>query len=120
MMHLVGSKPKFRGKVYDRDGSRNLGWCWAWRLGWQYVVVAPILTVLSITLLLVGFGEHYHGNHHRDAQSPYHGVRWFDLDITKVSIVILRMLGLVTAVKRPKREFADAAMRRPENAFPRP
>jgi len=48
-------------------------------------------------------GEGWHNNHHGDARSAAHGMRWWELDVTYMTICVLEKLGLVTNVIRPRR-----------------
>jgi len=55
--------------------------------------------------LLVGLlanGEGWHNNHHADQRSAAHGHKWWELDITWITILLLEKLGLVTQVVRPR------------------
>jgi fatty-acid desaturase len=55
--------------------------------------------------LLVGLlanGEGWHNNHHADQRSAAHGHKWWELDITWLTIRLLEKLGLVTQVVRPR------------------
>jgi stearoyl-CoA desaturase (delta-9 desaturase) len=48
---------------------------------------------------LLSFGEGWHNNHHAHQHSARHGLRWFELDITWLHIVLLRKLGLARRVR---------------------
>jgi len=55
--------------------------------------------------LLVGLwanGEGWHNNHHADQRSAAHGHRWWELDVTWITIRVLEQLGLVKDVVRPR------------------
>ena len=43
---------------------------------------------------LVSNGEGWHNNHHADQRSASHGHRWWELDVTYLTIVLLEKLGL--------------------------
>jgi stearoyl-CoA desaturase (delta-9 desaturase) len=59
-------------------------------------------------------GEGWHNNHHANQRSAAHGHRWWEFDLTYLTIVLLRRLGLVTDVITP--DFS----RRPESPTDRP
>jgi fatty-acid desaturase len=46
-------------------------------------------------------GEGWHNNHHADARSARHGHAWWELDLTWLTIRLLRRLGLATRVVLP-------------------
>jgi stearoyl-CoA desaturase (delta-9 desaturase) len=51
--------------------------------------------------LIVGFlanGEGWHNNHHADPRSARHGLRWWELDLTWLTIRLLAGLGLARRV----------------------
>lgn len=52
---------------------------------------------------LLSNGEGWHNNHHADQRSAAHGHRWWELDITYLTIVAMEKLGLAKDVKRPHR-----------------
>jgi stearoyl-CoA desaturase (delta-9 desaturase) len=54
-----------------RDDSRNLWW-----------------------VGLLAFGEGWHNNHHAWQRAARHGHRWWELDVTYMTIAIMRRLGL--------------------------
>ncbi len=53
---------------------------------------------------VLGFGEGWHNNHHAFPNSAYLGHRWYQFDIGRYILVVLRALGLVRDVKVPSRE----------------
>jgi stearoyl-CoA desaturase (delta-9 desaturase) len=64
---------------YDtRDNSRNNWW-----------------------IALVSNGEGWHNNHHADQRSAAHGHRWWELDVTYLTIRLLRLVGLAWDVATP-------------------
>jgi stearoyl-CoA desaturase (delta-9 desaturase) len=68
-------------RAYDtRDQSRN---------NWLVGVIAN--------------GEGWHNNHHWDPRSAAHGHRWWELDVTFLTIRLLERLGLARHVVRPNR-----------------
>lgn len=52
---------------------------------------------------LISNGEGWHNNHHADQCSAAHGQRWWELDVTYLTILLLERLGLATQVVRPDR-----------------
>jgi fatty-acid desaturase len=54
--------------------------------------------------LIVGFltnGEGWHNNHHADPRSAKHGHRWWELDVTWLTIRLLMAVGLAREVVTP-------------------
>lgn len=52
---------------------------------------------------LISNGEGWHNNHHADQNCAAHGHKWWELDVTYLSIRALELVGLATDVKRPDR-----------------
>lgn len=52
-------------------------------------------------LQLAAWGENWHGNHHRFANSARLGLRWWQVDVGWYFICALERMGLATGVKRP-------------------
>lgn len=77
--HIVGSRP-FKTK----DFSANNFW-----------------------LALPSFGESWHNNHHAFPTSAFHGLRWWQIDLSAYVIKLLKVLGLAWDVKVP----SEARMR---------
>jgi stearoyl-CoA desaturase (delta-9 desaturase) len=51
------------------------------------------------------FGEGWHNNHHAYQHSARHGLAWWEIDITWMTIQVLQSLGLATNIKlAPSRE----------------
>ncbi len=48
---------------------------------------------------LFTFGEGWHNNHHAHPTSARHGLKWSEIDITWMTIWLLRSVGLATAVQ---------------------
>jgi sn-1 stearoyl-lipid 9-desaturase len=48
---------------------------------------------------LVSYGEGWHNNHHAFQYSARHGMQWWEIDITWMTIQLLEALGLATKVK---------------------
>ncbi len=51
---------------------------------------------------LLTFGEGWHNNHHRFMQMPFLGHKWYELDLGKWLLIILKPLGVVWDFKIPK------------------
>ena len=47
-------------------------------------------------------GEGWHNNHHADQRAAAHGHKWWEFDVTWLTIRMLEMLGRATNVVRPK------------------
>jgi stearoyl-CoA desaturase (delta-9 desaturase) len=47
-------------------------------------------------------GEGWHNNHHADQVACSHGHRWWEIDVTYMTIRFLEMVGLAKNVKRPR------------------
>ena len=48
---------------------------------------------------LITYGEGWHNNHHAYQHSARHGLRWWEIDLTWMTISLLQTLGLATKVK---------------------
>jgi stearoyl-CoA desaturase (delta-9 desaturase) len=70
------------------DQSTNVGW----------------LAVLSL-------GESWHHNHHAFPRSAFHGLRWYEIDLSGIAILALQRIGLAWNVVRisPERQRAKVA-----------
>jgi sn-1 stearoyl-lipid 9-desaturase len=51
---------------------------------------------------LVTYGEGWHNNHHAFQYSARHGLQWWELDITWMTIRLLEFLGLAKNIKLPQ------------------
>ncbi len=78
---LVNSATHFWGsrRFATRDDSRNNSW-----------------------VALVTFGEGWHNNHHAHPTSARHGLAWYEIDITWMTIWLLRRLGIAKSVRVAK------------------
>lgn len=52
---------------------------------------------------LISNGEGWHNNHHADPRCAAHGHKWYELDVSYISIVVMEKLGLAKRVMRPGR-----------------
>jgi stearoyl-CoA desaturase (delta-9 desaturase) len=48
------------------------------------------------------YGEGWHNNHHAFQYSARHGLQWWEIDVTWMTIQVLSWLGLATDIKLPK------------------
>jgi stearoyl-CoA desaturase (delta-9 desaturase) len=69
---------KFGYRTYEDSGDRSTN-CW-----W-----AALLT----------YGEGWHNNHHAYQYSARHGMKWWEIDLTWMTIQLLQFLGLAKKVK---------------------
>lgn len=53
---------------------------------------------------LLTYGEGWHNNHHAFQHSARHGLQWWEIDITWMTIQLLQTLGLATKVKLAGKE----------------
>jgi stearoyl-CoA desaturase (Delta-9 desaturase) len=60
---------------------------------------------------LLGWGEGWHNNHHAFPRAAFIGMRWYQVDIGAVLIVILRGLGQVKSWWMPSKEELRARLR---------
>jgi stearoyl-CoA desaturase (delta-9 desaturase) len=51
---------------------------------------------------LLSFGEGWHNNHHTFQFSARHGLKWWEFDLTWLTICFLEKVGLATRVKLPE------------------
>lgn len=53
---------------------------------------------------LLTYGEGWHNNHHAYQHSARHGLQWWEIDMTWMTIRLLQILGLATKVKLVEKE----------------
>jgi fatty-acid desaturase len=53
----------------------------------------------NLWVALVTFGEGWHNNHHAHPTSARHGLAWYEIDITWLTIRLFQGLGLIKAVQ---------------------
>ncbi|MEX1016702.1 MAG: fatty acid desaturase [Phycisphaeraceae bacterium] len=51
---------------------------------------------------LLSFGEGWHNNHHAQQRSAAHGMKWYEFDITYLTIRLLAKVGLASDIIKPK------------------
>ena len=59
-------------------------------------------------------GEGWHNNHHASQRSARHGHRWWEIDVTYGTILLLRAVGLATDIVAPN--VPDRLLIRPQNS----
>ena len=59
-------------------------------------------------LALPSFGEAWHNNHHAFPRSARHGLRWYELDLSALTIALLQRLGLAWDVVTIERSVQDS------------
>jgi stearoyl-CoA desaturase (delta-9 desaturase) len=69
--HMWGGR-----RFNTKDDSRNLWW-----------------------VALMSFGEGWHNNHHAHPTSARHGLAWYELDLSWITISILKFFGIAKAVR---------------------
>lgn len=65
---------------------------------------------------LLGLGEGWHNNHHAFPQNAFHGLRWWQFDLSGLMIRFLERVGLVWDVQRVPEETVRAKMEGGEDA----
>ena len=63
----------------------------------------------NVLVGIVSNGEGWHNNHHADPRSAKHGHRWWELDMTYLTIRLLVMLGLARDVVMPNPRLVATA-----------
>ncbi|MFL5242889.1 MAG: acyl-CoA desaturase [Gemmataceae bacterium] len=51
---------------------------------------------------LISNGEGWHNNHHAQPRSAAHGMRWWEVDVSYLTVLLFERIGLVWDVVRPK------------------
>jgi stearoyl-CoA desaturase (delta-9 desaturase) len=62
----------------------------------------------NVIVALLTFGEGWHNNHHAHPVSARHGVAWYEVDITWLTIRLLAALGIAKNVKEATTEGMPA------------
>lgn len=62
---------------------------------------------------LLTYGEGWHNNHHAFLRSAAHGLRWWELDLTYLTVRLLAALGLVRKIQLPTLEQRERLASRP-------
>jgi len=53
---------------------------------------------------LLGLGEGWHNNHHAFPESAFHGLHWYQIDVSGYLIRLLERTGLISGVRRVSRD----------------
>lgn len=69
---------------------------------------------------LFGLGEGWHNNHHAFPGSAFHGMRWYEIDISGYAIRAMERLHLVSAVSRIPEARKERKRLRPLHPTPQP
>jgi stearoyl-CoA desaturase (delta-9 desaturase) len=56
-------------------------------------------------------GDGWHNNHHADPRAAAHGHRWWEVDVTYLTICLWEKLGLAWDVVRPNQSLLDRRRR---------
>lgn len=56
----------------------------------------------NVLVGLLSNGEGWHNNHHADPRSARHGHRWWELDMTYLTIRALGLLGIAWQIVEPR------------------
>ena len=67
-------------------------------------IIFEMLCALVRWVALLAFGEGWHNNHHAFEYSARHGLEWWQVDITWLTVRALEVLGLATKVRYPTKE----------------
>lgn len=65
---------------------------------------------------LVSNGEGWHNNHHAEPRSVKNGHRWWELDVSYLTVRVLASVGLTWDLVTPRRRQRDGSEPRPEMA----
>jgi stearoyl-CoA desaturase (Delta-9 desaturase) len=66
----------------------------------------------NLWIALPTLGEGWHNNHHAFPNSAFHGLQWWQFDVTGWVIRVMQLLGLAWEVKRPTLAMMEAKKRR--------
>jgi stearoyl-CoA desaturase (delta-9 desaturase) len=55
---------------------------------------------------LFSYGEGWHNNHHAFPSSARHGLRWWEVDVTYLTVRLLAFLKLARSVRLPQLQSA--------------
>ncbi len=67
---------------------------------------------------LLAFGEGWHNNHHAFPRNAFHGMKWYQVDLSGLLIRGLEAVGLAWDVQRVSAEMADAHRVRTQKSAP--
>lgn len=66
---------------------------------------------------LLAFGEGWHNNHHAFPHSAFHGLKWYQFDLSGIIIHLMEKMGLVWNVQRVNEETMAARVRKTEHVI---
>ncbi len=69
---------------------------------------------------LLALGEGWHNNHHAFPRSAFHGLRWWQIDLSAYLILLLEGLGLVWHVQRVSPQAQASRLAKPSATSRRP
>ncbi|MEK6985778.1 MAG: acyl-CoA desaturase [Candidatus Thermoplasmatota archaeon] len=72
----------------------------------------------NFVVALLGWGEGWHNNHHAFPRAAYIGMRWYQVDIGRYTLTVLKWLGQVRNIHMPSR--AERLARRRARASRKP
>ena len=58
---------------------------------------------------LISNGEGWHNNHHADQRCAAHGHRWWEFDVTWLTVRFLELIGLARDISRPRQSSPKAS-----------
>jgi stearoyl-CoA desaturase (Delta-9 desaturase) len=61
---------------------------------------------------VLGLGEGWHNNHHAFPASARHGLEWWQLDLSYITIRTMKALGLASNIKLPPKDRVEAKRRK--------
>jgi len=64
----------------------------------------------NVLIGLISNGEGWHNNHHADPRSARHGHRWWEFDVTWLTIKVLSWFGLAWDIVQPNARLARKAV----------
>jgi fatty-acid desaturase len=62
----------------------------------------------NVLVGLISNGEGWHNNHHADPRSARHGHRWWEFDVSYITIRFLGLMGIVWNIVEPRKPAAVA------------
>ncbi|MDX1510868.1 MAG: acyl-CoA desaturase [Nitriliruptorales bacterium] len=65
----------------------------------------------NFVMALLAFGEGWHNAHHAFPASARHGLRWWEVDFSWITIRLMKLVGLVKSVKLPSSNQLARKMR---------
>ena len=66
----------------------------------------------NFPIAIVSLGEGWHNNHHAFPSSARHGLRWWQVDLTWWTVLLLEKAGLVWNVRLPGENAMELKLRK--------